>query len=111
MKLTLIARHSTPATLIEAMRREGFELMVGPPKVLYKRGDAGEKLEPFETVDIELPEEYSGPVIDMLANRKGSMLEMGAANSDGLLTLQYELPTRGLVGMKSRLLTATREGS
>jgi len=94
--------------LIESMRREGFELMVGPPKVLFKEDEDGKRLEPFETVDIELPEESSGTVIDMMATRKGTMLDMGAPNSDGMLTVQYEVPTRGMVGVKSRLMTATR---
>jgi len=93
--------------LIESMRREGFELMVGPPKVLYKEED-GQKLEPFEQVDIELPEEYSGAVIDMLMTRKGAMLDMSAPTDEGMMTVQYEVPTRGLVGVKSRLMTATR---
>ena len=67
-----------------------------------------EKCEPFEMVDIELPEEYSGSVIDMLAQRKGSMLDMGSPNNEGMQTIQYEVPTRGMVGVKSRLLSATR---
>ena len=111
--------------LIETMRREGFELMVGPPQVLYRRkgdelettdGDSGSGsdatkgslLEPFELVDIELPEEYSGSVIDSLSSRRGSMLDMGAPNAEGMQTLQYEVPTRGLVGVRSKLMTATR---
>merc|ERR1719453_1741875 len=93
--------------LIETMRREGFELMVGCPQVLYKEED-GVKMEPFETVDVELPEEYSGSVIDMLSQRKGNMLEMGSPNAEGMLSLSYELPTRGMVGVKSRMLSATR---
>ena len=94
--------------LIENMRREGFELMIGPPKVLYQEDDSGNKLEPFETVDIELPEEYSGAVIDLLSTRKGTMLEMGSPSAEGMLPIVYEVPTRGLVGVKSKLMTATR---
>jgi GTP-binding protein len=95
--------------LIETMRREGFELMVGPPKVLYREEQGtGAKLEPFEVVDIDLPEEYSGAVIDLLSTRKGNMLDMGSANADGMIGIQYEVPTRGMVGVKSRLMTATR---
>ena len=94
--------------LIESMRREGFEIMVGPPKVLFKEDENGKKTEPFEQVDIELPEEHSGGVIEMLQLRKATLLDMGAPNSDGMQTLQYELPTRGMVGMKSKMMTATR---
>ena len=65
-------------------------------------------LEPVEVVDIDLPEEYSGAVIDLLSTRKGSMLDMGSANADGMIGIQYEVPTRGMVGVKSRLMTATR---
>merc|ERR1719453_2297067 len=93
--------------LIETMRREGFELMVGCPQVLYKDID-GVQQEPFETVDVEVPEESSGSVIDLLSQRKGNMLEMGAVNADGMISVQYEMPTRGMVGVKSRLLSATR---
>ena len=93
--------------LLESMRREGFEVMVGPPKVLYQEVD-GKRYEPFETVDIDLPEADSGGVIEMLNLRKGAMLDMGAPTAEGMQTLQYEMPTRGLVGFKSKLLTATR---
>jgi len=93
--------------LIESMRREGFEVMVGPPQVLYKE-EGGETLEPFELVDIELPEEYAGSVVSMLAERKGAMLEMGAPTAEGMQTIQYEVPTRGMVGVKSKLMAATR---
>jgi GTP-binding protein len=93
--------------LIETMRREGFEIMVGCPQVLYKEID-GVKQEPFETVDVEVPEDSSGSVIDMLSQRKGNMLEMGGANADGMLSVQYEMPTRTMVGVKSRMLSATK---
>jgi GTP-binding protein len=93
--------------LIETMRREGFEVMVGCPQVLYKDID-GKKSEPFETIDVEVPEESSGAVIDMLSQRKGSMLEMGSANSDGMITVLYEMPTRTMVGVKSNMLSATK---
>ena len=65
-------------------------------------------LEELEMVDVELPEEASGSVIDMLNQRKGNMLDMGSPTSEGLITIQYEVPTRGMVGVKSRLLSATR---
>jgi len=93
--------------LVETMRREGFELMVGCPSVIEKTID-GERSEPFEMVDIELPEEYSGSAIDLLNQRKGSMLEMGSPTKEGLVTVQYEVPSRGMNGVKSKLLSATR---
>jgi len=93
--------------LIESMRREGFELMVGCPKVIEKQVD-GARHEPFELVDIELPEEYSSSTINMLNNRKGSMLDMSTPTKEGMVTIQYEVPSRGMNGVKSRLLTNTR---
>ena len=89
------------------MRREGFELMVGCPQVIEKEVD-GTRSEPFEMVDIELPEEYSGTAISLLNERKGNMLEMSAANKEGGCTVQYEVPARGMNGVKSKLLSATR---
>merc|ERR1712087_578355 len=74
--------------LIETMRREGFELMVGPPTVIEKT-ENGERLEPFELVDIELPEEYSSAAISLLNERKGSMIEMGAVTAEGSVNLQF----------------------
>lgn len=94
--------------LIETMRREGYEFMVGPPTVIFKEGADGGKEEPFEFVEIEVPEEYMGAVIDMLARRKGEMVDMAAANSQGLSKVSYNVPTRGLLGVKNALLTATR---
>ena len=93
--------------LIETMRREGFELMVGPPTVIEKDID-GERMEPFELVDIELPEEYSGSAISLLNERKGSMLDMSAVSKEGGQTIQFEVPARGMAGVKSKLLSATR---
>merc|ERR1719353_2757277 len=89
------------------MRRESFELMVGPPQVIYKEID-GVQHEPFESVDIELPEEYSGSVVNLLAERKGNMVEMSSPTAEGMQTIQYEVPTRGMVGVKSKMLSATR---
>merc|ERR1719478_329791 len=68
--------------LIETMRREGFELMIGPPTVIEKT-ENGERLEPFELVDIELPEEYSSSAISLLNERKGMLIEMGSPNAEG----------------------------
>jgi len=93
--------------LIETMRREGFELMIGPPTVIEKQMD-GERMEPFELVDIELPDEYSGAAISLLNERKGSMVEMGAVTKEGSVTVTYEVPARGMAGVKSKLLSASR---
>jgi GTP-binding protein len=93
--------------LIENMRREGFELMVTPPQVLYHE-EEGEKMEPHELVDVELPSEHSGSVIDMLGQRKGAMIEMGEVSAEGYQTLQYEVPTRCMVGVKTRIMSATK---
>jgi GTP-binding protein len=81
--------------------------MVGPPQVIEKE-ENGERLEPFEMVDIELPEEFSGAIVSMLAERKGAMLDMGAPTAEGMQTIQYEVPTRGMVGVKSRMMSATK---
>jgi len=93
--------------LIETMRREGFEVMIGCPQVLEQTIN-GQRHEPFELVDVELPEEYSGSVIDMLGMRKGQMLEMGSVSPEGIVSLQYEVPSRAMAGVKSRLMSATR---
>merc|ERR1719230_238802 len=93
--------------LIETMRREGFELMIGPPTVIEKE-EAGERMEPFELVDIDLPDEYSGAAISLLNERKGTMLEMGAVSKEGSVSVSYEVPARGMAGVKSKLLSASR---
>jgi len=93
--------------LIESMRREGFEMMIGPPITIERTVD-GQREEPFELVDIELPDEYSGAAISLLNDRKGCMSEMGPSNTEGFTSMQYEVPSRGMNGVKSALLTATR---
>jgi len=93
--------------LVESMRREGFEMMIGCPKVLEQEVD-GKRCEPFELVDVELPEEYSGAVIDMLGMRKGMMQEMGSVTPEGIVSMQYEVPSRAMAGVKTRLMSATR---
>merc|ERR1719230_1126956 len=75
--------------LIETMRREGFELMVGPPTVIEQQID-GVRMEPFELVDIELPEEYSGSAISLLNERKGNMIEMLPVTKEGSQAVQFE---------------------
>ena len=82
-------------------------MMVGPPTVIEKQID-GTRMEPFELVDIELPDEYSGAAISLLNERKGSMIEMSTVTTEGGVTIQYEVPARGMAGVKSKLLSATR---
>lgn len=93
--------------LIETMRREGFEMMIGPPTVITKMVD-GAKHEPYEQFEVEVPEEYMGAVVDLLSRRKGEMVNMAGANSENMTTVVYSIPTRGLLGVKNALLTATR---
>jgi len=98
------------AILIENMRREGFELGVSKPQVIFKTVD-GERHEPFEEMIMDMPEAYSGGVIQELNRRKGMMLLMETL-STGFVRIKYEMPTRGLIGFRSFFLTETRgEGS
>jgi GTP-binding protein len=92
--------------LLENMRREGFEVMVGPPAVIEKEVD-GQRMEPWELVDIEIPEEYSGAAVSFLSERKGNMMSMSSPTPEGMQSIQYEMPTRGMVGVKTKLLTAS----
>ncbi len=91
--------------LVETMRREGYELSLSTPRVLYKDID-GVKNEPYETVLIDVPEEYMGTVMEKLGSRKGELLEMGRRGSR--MELQYLIPSRCLFGYRSEFLTATR---
>ncbi len=90
--------------LIETMRREGHELQVGQPQVIIKEV-GGEKCEPIEFLTIDLPEEYSGTAIDMITRRKGTMLNMERRSER--IHLEFEIPSRGIIGLRSNLLTAT----
>ncbi|GJP44439.1 hypothetical protein CLOM_g3845 [Closterium sp. NIES-68] len=92
--------------LIENMRREGYEFMVGPPRVINKE-ENGKTLEPYEEAVVEVPEEYVGAVVDMLGTRKGQMLDLQASSS-GTTVVKYRVPTRGLLGLRNAMLTATR---
>ncbi|MFL5815688.1 MAG: translational GTPase TypA [Bdellovibrionia bacterium] len=98
------------AILIEQMRREGFEFMVGKPTVLYITGENGERLEPMERAVLDLPETAVGDVTQMFQSRKGILTkyEGGSGNGTGRVRLEFDIPTRGLLGMRSRYLTATR---
>src|SRR4051812_1704244 len=92
--------------LIETMRREGYEMMVSQPQVIFRTTD-GEREEPYEEVVIDLDEAYSGPVIEELGRRGGRMQEMGPAG-EGRMRLEYLCPGRGPIGYRSQFLTDTR---
>lgn len=94
------------AILIETMRREGYELQVSQPEVIMHEED-GIKLEPFEKLSIIVPLEYQGTIIEEIGQRRGQLLNMNHANN-GEVHLDYSITTRGLIGLKSRLLTMTR---
>ena len=93
--------------LIETMRREGFELIVSRPRVLYKTDESGSRLEPIEEVIIDVDEEYVSAVVDGMNQRKGSMLDMRAAGA-GKTRIICHAPSRGLIGYQNRFLTETR---
>jgi GTP-binding protein len=92
------------SVLIETMRREGYELQVGQPQVLFKEVD-GKKHEPIEELTIDLPEEKSGTAIEMVARRKGDMKNMTLKGNR--VVLEFEIPSRGIIGMRTELITAT----
>ncbi|OAE21085.1 hypothetical protein AXG93_3661s1100 [Marchantia polymorpha subsp. ruderalis] len=93
--------------LIENMRREGYEFMIGPPKVINMEVN-GKKLEPFEDATVEVPQEYVGAVVDLLGKRRGQMLDMQASGLENSTLVKYRMPTRGLLGLRNILLTASR---
>ena len=92
------------AVLIETMRREGYELQIGQPQVIIKEID-GRKHEPIEELNIDLPEEVSGKAIEMLTKRKGQMLSMEPKGNR--MQLVFEVPSRGIIGLRNQMLTAT----
>lgn len=94
------------AVLIEQMRREGFELQVSQPRVILSEKD-GKKLEPYELVTISVPTEFQGRVIEECGKRKGNLVSLEAAES-GEVQLEYDMPTRGVIGLKSSLMTQCR---
>ena len=93
------------SVLIETMRREGFELQVGQPKVLDKTIN-GQRCEPIEELSIEVPEQFVGAAIELSSRRKGALIRMEPRGDRTLL--EFEIPTRGLMGLRSNLLTATQ---
>lgn len=90
--------------LIENMRREGYEFAVGPPKVIYKEID-GKKAEPIEILVVDVPNEMTGKVIELVGQRKGVMIKMEQKGS--LTTLEFHIPSRGLMGLRNKVLTVT----
>jgi GTP-binding protein len=93
------------SVLIESMRREGYELQVSQPEVIMKEID-GQKCEPMEQLIISVPEEFSGTVIEKLGRRKGEMKDLVTEN--GITRIEYEIPTRGLLGFRSEFVMDTR---
>jgi GTP-binding protein len=94
------------AILIETMRREGFELMVGKPEIVV-RTEKGRKMEPLERLVIDVPENFIGIILETLGTRRGEMLKMSNHNS-GRVRMDFKIPSRGLIGLRSQLLTDTR---
>jgi GTP-binding protein len=92
------------SVLIENMRREGFEFAVGPPKVIYKEID-GKKAEPIEILVVDVPNDLTGKVIELVGQRRGVMTKMEQKGS--LTTLEFHIPSRGLMGLRNRILTVT----
>jgi GTP-binding protein len=94
------------AILIETMRREGFEVMVGKPEIVV-RTEKGRKLEPLERLVIDVPESFIGIILETTGSRRGEMLKMSNHNS-GRVRMDFKIPSRGLIGLRSQLLTDTR---
>jgi GTP-binding protein len=94
------------AILIETMRREGFELMVGKPEIVV-RAENGKKLEPLERLVTDVPERFIGITLETLGSRRGEMLKMSNHGS-GRVRMDFKIPSRGLIGLRSQLLTDTR---
>jgi GTP-binding protein len=91
--------------LVETMRREGYELQVGQPRVIIKEID-GVKCEPIEILTVDVPEVSSGKVIELVSQKKGEMLSM--LPKGDMIRLEFEIPSRGLMGLRSNMLTATQ---
>ena len=95
------------SVLIENMRREGFEFAVSKAEVLYKNDENGKRLEPMELAYIDVPDEFSGTVIEKLSQRKGELRTMGTA-SGGYTRLEFSIPSRGLIGYRGDFMTDTK---
>ena len=95
------------SVLIENMRREGYEFAVSKAEVLYHTDEKGKKLEPMELAYVDVPDEFTGAVIDKLSQRKGDLLNMGPI-SGGYTRLEFNIPSRGLIGYRGEFLTDTK---
>lgn len=95
------------AILIETMRREGYEMQISRPQVILQRDENGKILEPNEAATLEVPEDAVGAVMEEMSRRKGDLLDM-RTNDNGTNSLEYSVPTRGLIGFRSNFLTLTR---
>ena len=95
------------SVLIESMRREGYEFAVSKAEVIYKEDERGRKLEPVEIAYVDVPEEYSGAVIQSLSERKGELQGMSIGD-DGICRLEFSIPSRGLIGYRGHFLTMTK---
>ena len=93
------------SVLMETMRREGFEFQVGRPRVLFKKDAQGHKVEPIEQAVVECPGEYSGKVIEVFGNAGGTMVSMDTGSTQ--THLEFKIPTRGIMGLKTRVLNVT----
>ena len=93
------------SVLIETMRREGYELQVGQPQVIYKEND-GQKCEPIEEMTINVPEEFSSKMIDMVTRRKGEMTSMQTLGER--VDIEFDIPSRGIIGLRTNVLTASQ---
>ncbi|MEE1363825.1 MAG: translational GTPase TypA [Collinsella sp.] len=93
------------SVLMESMRREGFEFQVGRPRVLFKKDENGNKMEPIEQAVVECPDEYSGKVVEVFGTSGGIMTSM---DTSGIVThLEFKIPTRGIMGLKNRIMNVT----
>ena len=95
------------SVLIENMRREGYEFAVSKAEVLYKKDEKGKLLEPMETAYIDVPDEFTGTIIEKLSQRKGELRNMGTSNG-GYTRLEFLIPARGLIGYRGEFLTDTK---
>ena len=93
------------SVLMESMRREGFEFQVGRPRVLIKKDEHGNRLEPFEQAVVECPGEYSGEVIEVFGDASGTMTNV--EQGDTICHIEFRIPTRGIMGLKNRILNVT----
>ncbi|MGN6033193.1 MAG: translational GTPase TypA [Thermomicrobiales bacterium] len=95
------------SVLIETMRREGFEFQVSRPEVITRKDDTGQVYEPVEHLVINVPEDFVGPVTELTGNRKARMTDM-VNDGRGMVRLEFSIPTRGLIGLRNAILTATK---